>query len=144
MTRHALSYLFTLIGFLVIDLIWLGVIARDFYRDAFAAAGLSVEIDFAVAFGFYALYVFGIVIFAVSPALDRGSLRHAAVFGGLFGLFCYATYDLTNMATLRDWPLHVSLVDIPWGVALTSGSAAAGYIGTRAVVGETEARNRRL
>lgn len=129
--RNLLAYVMTLIGFLVVDLIWLGIIARDFYRDALGAA-FDVEIDLGVAFGFYALYVLGIVIFAVSPALDRGDWKHAALFGGLFGLFAYATYDLTNMATLRDWPTIVSVVDIPWGVFLTASSALLGFFGTRA------------
>lgn len=131
-SRNIVAYFVSLIVFLVIDLIWLGIIARDFYRDALGAA-FTVEIDYAVAFGFYALYVLGVVIFAVSPALDRRDWKHAALFGGLFGLFCYATYDLTNIATLRDWPTIVSLVDIPWGVALTAATASFGYLGTRAV-----------
>lgn len=132
--RNILAYVVTLVGFLVVDLIWLGVIARDFYRDALGAV-FAVEIDLGVAFGFYALYVLGIVIFAVAPALDRADWRHAALFGGLFGLFAYATYDLTNMATLRDWPTIVSVVDIPWGVFLTASSATIGYLGTRALGG---------
>ncbi|MEM9726430.1 MAG: DUF2177 family protein [Pseudomonadota bacterium] len=130
--RAVVAYLGTLVVFLAVDLVWLGVIARDFYRNAL---GDLMQVDLGVAFAFYALYVVGIVIFAVWPADERGSLRHAAIFGGLFGLFCYATYDLTNLATLKDWPWIIAVVDIPWGVFLTSVSAMGGYLALRVTMG---------
>lgn len=132
MARLAAAYVFTLIAFLAIDLVWLGIVARDFYRDAI---GDLLQVDLAVAMGFYAVYVTGIVVFAVSPADRQGRLGPAALYGALFGFYCYATYDLTNLATLKDWPLVVALVDIPWGTALTSASAIVGAWATRRVLG---------
>ena len=79
------------------------------------------------------VYVVGIVIFAVSPALQGGSWRGALLFGALFGMFCYATYDMTNLATLKNWPLAVVVADVAWGTALTAVSALAGYAITKAV-----------
>ena len=85
----------------------------------------------AAAAVFYAVYVVGIVIFAVAPALRETSAGTALVYGALFGFFAYATYDMTNYATLRNWSLTVSLVDTAWGTALTGASALLGYLGTR-------------
>jgi uncharacterized membrane protein len=76
---------------------------------------------------FYALYLVGVLIFAVRPALAAGSARQAVVFGALYGFFCYMTYDLTNLATLRDWPWLVALVDISWGMLLSAAAAWGGY-----------------
>jgi uncharacterized membrane protein len=75
--------------------------------------------------------VIGVVFFAVVPALRADSAAMALVYGALFGFFAYATYDMTNYATLRNWPLVVSLVDIAWGTCLTGVSALAGYLATR-------------
>lgn len=132
MVRTIVAYLATFLVFLSIDLVWLGVIASGFYRDAL---GERMEVDLAVALAFYALYVTGVLIFAVLPADRRGDLRQAALWGGLFGFYCYATYDLTNLATLKDWPWIVAAVDIPWGVFLTGSSALAGAAITRALLG---------
>ncbi len=83
------------------------------------------------AAGFYAIYVVGIVIFSIAPALRTESATTALVYGALFGFFAYATYDMTNYATLRNWPLEVSLVDTAWGTCLTGVSALLGYLATR-------------
>lgn len=80
---------------------------------------------------FYALYVVGVVIFAVSPAFHAGSWRTAIVLGALFGFFAYATYDTTNLATLRGWPIAMVVVDIAWGTFLTAISATAGFLATQ-------------
>ncbi|MEL6978862.1 MAG: DUF2177 family protein [Pseudomonadota bacterium] len=130
--RWIVAYFATFAVFLVIDLLWLGVIARDFYRDAL---GPRLEVDLAIAFGFYAIYVSGLVIFAVMPSDERGRLRDAALIGGLFGFYCYATYDLTNLATLKDWPAIIAIVDIPWGVVLSASSALGGAAILRAALG---------
>jgi uncharacterized membrane protein len=76
---------------------------------------------------FYLLYIVGILIFATLPALEKNSLRQAVVMGGLFGFFAYATYDLSNLATLRGWPVNVVFMDIIWGMALTASVAAASF-----------------
>ena len=124
MTEYILPYIATLIAFFIIDMIWLGSVARKFY-----AAQIGERMGrtrWGVAIGFYLIYVGGIVIFAVMPALEQESLKTAATMGGLFGFFCYATYDLTNLATLKGWPTKMVIVDIPWGVFLTASCAVAG------------------
>lgn len=124
--RYVYLYLITAPIFLAIDFIWLGYIARDFYRSRLE--GLMLESpNLGIAAGFYAVYVVGIVLFAQSVALADGRWTSALLWGALFGFFAYATYDLTNLATLKNWPLSVSLVDIAWGTALSGVSAAAGF-----------------
>jgi uncharacterized membrane protein len=76
---------------------------------------------------FYLLFIVGLVLFVITPAVEKGSWVHALVFGALFGLVTYATYDLTNLATLRDWPLLVSIVDLAWGAALAASVSTATY-----------------
>lgn len=132
MTRAITAYVATLVVFLAIDMVWLNAVASEFYN---AQLGDRLEINTGAAVGFYALYVVGIVMFGVWPALRSGRLRDAALWGGLFGFFCYATYDLTNLATLKDWPWMVAVVDIPWGVFLTGASALGGAWATRALLG---------
>jgi uncharacterized membrane protein len=84
---------------------------------------------------FYLIYVVGIVLFAVGPALKNESLVYAIAYGALFGFFTYATYDLTNYATLKDWPVMVAVVDTAWGTALAGFSAGAGYLLSRQILG---------
>ncbi|MGV8079725.1 MAG: DUF2177 family protein [Syntrophales bacterium] len=119
-------YLLTVPVFFAIDLVWLGLVARGFYRHNLGHL-LRPDVNWAAAFLFYLLYIAGILIFATMPALEKNSLRQAIVSGGLFGLFTYATYDLTNLATLKDWPLNVVFVDIAWGIVLTATVAAASF-----------------
>ena len=127
MLKYVVAYVGAAGFFLVIDLLWLGVLARGFYRDNLGAL-LTDQVNVAAAIGFYLLYIAGIVIFAISPAFESGSWRTAALFGALFGLIAYATYDLTNLATLRDWPVTVALVDLAWGTVLTGLTATAAFL----------------
>jgi uncharacterized membrane protein len=120
-------YLLTVPVFFAIDMLWLGLVAKGFYRAQLGAL-LRPEVNWAAALVFYLLYIMGILIFATLPALDKGAIRHALVMGALFGFFAYATYDLTNLATLKDWPLAVVIVDILWGVVLTAAVAGAGFL----------------
>ena len=119
-------YLLSLIVFLAVDMLWLGVVAKNFYRNNLGHL-LRADVNWAAALIFYLLYVAGVLIFAAMPALERQSLRQAVLLGALFGFFAYATYDLTNLATLKDWPLNVVLVDILWGAVLTACVAAASF-----------------
>lgn len=122
-------YLLALTVFLVIDGLWLGVVARDFYRRQLEPL-LRAEPNWTAAIVFYLLFVGGLLVFAVLPALERGSVARATVLGGLFGLVTYGTYDLTNMATLRQWPLPVVVVDMTWGMLVAASTAtAASYFG---------------
>jgi uncharacterized membrane protein len=119
-------YLLMVPVFFAVDMLWLGFVARGFYRDNLAAF-LSPDVNWPAAFVFYLLYIVGIMIFAVLPALDKGVLSRALILGALFGFFTYATYDLTNLATLSNWPIKVVIVDIIWGSVLCSVVAAAGF-----------------
>ncbi|MFW6303969.1 MAG: DUF2177 family protein, partial [Candidatus Sumerlaeota bacterium] len=100
--------------FLAVDLVWLGVVARKFYMNRLGYI-MAEKPNWIAAFIFYLLFVAGVLLFTVKPALDRDSLRMALLLGAAFGLVTYATYDLTNLATVKDWPLRVSLVDMVWG-----------------------------
>lgn len=120
-------YLLTVLVFFAIDMAWLGFAARAFYRDRLGPL-LRPSVNWPAAILFYLLYILGILIFATLPALESGSLCRAALLGGLFGFFAYATYDLTNLATLRDWPVSVVVVDILWGIVLTASVSAASFL----------------
>ena len=121
-----LAYLLTAIVFFAIDLTWLGWVAKDLYRKHLGGF-LSDQLNWTAAFIFYALFIVGIFIFAILPASEKNSLQHAVIYGALFGFFTYATYDLTNLATLKNWPLPIVFIDIIWGSILTGTVAAAGY-----------------
>lgn len=110
--------------FLGLDAVWLGTMADRLYRPAL---GQLMREPFAPgpAFAFYAIYILGMVAFAIAPALARRSWRLALGAGALLGLVAYATYDLTNQATLKGWPWHVTLADLCWGMFATGISAAA-------------------
>ena len=125
--RWIQTYFVSLLAFLVIDLIWLGIVAREFYRDQLGEL-LAPDVRWVPAILFYMLFVGAVLVFAVAPALERMSLGRAILLGGFFGMIAYATYDLTNLATLRGFPTTVAIVDIAWGFILTASVAAAGYL----------------
>jgi uncharacterized membrane protein len=125
------TYVSALVAFLAIDLIWLGIVARGFYRRQIGFL-LADQVNWWAALGFYLLFVAGVLVFAVGPALEARSPRKALLLGGFFGLVAYATYDLTNLATLKGWPLIVTLVDLAWGTLLAAAVSGIGYLaGTR-------------
>jgi len=132
MVQYLIAYGITAIVFLGIDFIWLSQIAKTFYSERLGDLLLDKP-NLGAAAAFYAIYVVGVVIFSVAPALRAGSATTALVYGALFGFFAYATYDMTNYATLRNWPLEVSLVDTAWGACLTGVSALLGYLLTRLI-----------
>lgn len=133
MMRLVAAYFVTLVVFLGIDFVWLTRVARRLYAENLGELLLQKP-RLAAAALFYALYVVGIVVFAVSPALKTDSTGTALLSGALFGFLAYATYDMTNFATLRNWPFVVTVVDMAWGAVLTGVSAAAGYMITRALM----------
>ncbi|KIH76552.1 membrane protein [Geoalkalibacter ferrihydriticus DSM 17813] len=120
-------YLLTIPVFFVIDLLWLGVVAKNLYQKNLAHL-LSPTVNWPAALLFYFIYIAGIILFAVRPALAGQSLSQAALWGALFGFFTYATYDLTNLATLRDWPINVVIIDIAWGTLLCTLVASVSYL----------------
>jgi uncharacterized membrane protein len=115
--------------FLVIDLVWLGVVARSFYQGQMGHL-MRTNVNWAAAFAFYLVFVAGIVLLVVWPALERQSLTHALVLGAVFGLVTYAAYDLTNLATLEGFPLKVALVDLTWGTVLCAAVSGISYLVT--------------
>lgn len=131
---YVVAYIAAATGFLLLDFLWLGFVAKTFYRQEIGALLLE-KFNMTAAIGFYLIFVVGVVIFAILPALQAGSWKSALLYGALFGFFTYATYDMTNLATLKGWSFPVTVVDIAWGAFLTGISALAGYLATRAVVG---------
>lgn len=121
-----LSYFLTLAVFLIVDLLWLGVIAKNIYQK-YLGELLSERVNWPAAFIFYFIYVVGISIFSIYPALNRSSVSHALLMGALFGFFTYATYDLTNLATLKGWPMPIVIIDIIWGAVLSATVGFAGF-----------------
>lgn len=126
MKNIIISYILTTIVFLFIDLVWLGFIAKDLYRK-YLGSFLSENVNWTAAIIFYLLYIVGISIFAIYPAVNKDSVFNAIILGGLFGFFAYATYDLTNLATLKDWPLTIVFIDIIWGAILTASVSVSGF-----------------
>jgi uncharacterized membrane protein len=122
-------YLITLAVFFVIDMIWLGVVARGFYRRHLGPM-LNPKVNWAAAALFYLLFIAGLLVFVIRPALVGGEPLKALLLGALFGLISYATYDLSNLATLKDWPLVVTVIDLIWGTVLGGAvSFAAALVG---------------
>ena len=125
MPKLIFAYIATVIVFFAIDFVWLGTVAKDFYQGQIGPLLLD-EFNVKVAVVFYLVYIGGMIFFAVNPALQAGSLGKAALYGALFGFFCYATYDFTNLATLKGYTTTVALVDLTWGTFLTGTSAFLG------------------
>lgn len=120
------TYIGTLVAFTIIDSVWLGVIAPDFYNDNIGHL-MADQVNWGAALAFYLLYIAGIVKFGIlSTAADKG-WKGAALNGAAFGFIAYATYDLTNYATLKDWPVIVVVADMIWGAFITGSSAAIGF-----------------
>jgi uncharacterized membrane protein len=124
---YAIAYIGALIVFIILDALWLGLIARDFYQREYGAL-LAENPRMGVAVIFYLGYVAGVVFFAVAPALSSGGVWKAALYGALLGLLAYGTYDATNLATLKDYSVKAAIVDTLWGTFLTGSIAMAGYV----------------
>ncbi len=120
-------YVFTFLVFFAVDLVWLGVIAKKLYNQ-YLGYILADNVNWAAAIIFYLLFILGLVYFAVNPARENDSVVLALRNGALFGFFCYATYDLTNLATLKDWPLKITIIDLIWGTFVGASSATLGYL----------------
>jgi uncharacterized membrane protein len=120
-------YLLTLVIFLSIDMVWLLAVARGFYRKHIGYL-LSDQPNLWAALFFYALFVAGLLVFVVLPALQAGSLTKALYLGLFFGLVTYGTYDLTNMATVKDWPWLLTIVDMTWGGVLATSVSSLAYL----------------
>lgn len=111
------TYLLTLLPFILLDALWLGLVAPQFYRSQIGFI-MAEQPNWPAAVIFYLLFIAGMSFFVTGPAMQTGDLKQAILRGAFFGLVTYATYDLTNLATLAGWPILVTLVDIAWGVFL--------------------------
>jgi len=120
-------FIISLPVFFVIDMVWLVLVAKKFYHEQIGFL-MKPDINWAAAIIFYLLFIAGLVLFVISPAVEKHSWVHALLFGALFGLITYATYDLTNLATLKDWPLIVTVVDLIWGTVLASSISLITYV----------------
>ena len=120
-------FLIALPVFFVIDMIWLVLVAKKFYNRHLGFL-MRPDINWYAAGLFYLLFIAGLVVFVISPAVEKHSLLHALLYGTLFGLITYATYDLTNLATLRDWPMLVTVVDLLWGMVLSASVSVITYL----------------
>ncbi|MEQ8747717.1 DUF2177 family protein [Pyruvatibacter sp.] len=132
MTQYLPVYFITAVVFLVLDYVWLGHVARDYYARELGDLMRDTP-NFVVAGLFYAIYAAGIVLFAVLPAQNAGSWQVAAALGACLGFLAYGTYDATNLATIKGWPVAMSFVDVTWGTVLTATSASIAYLITAAI-----------
>lgn len=128
---QAKVFLASLLVFFALDLTWLGVVAKAFYRAQMGHL-MRPDVQWPAALLFYLIYVAAIVILCVAPAVEKQSIGRAAALGAVFGLAAYAAFDLTSLALLKDFPSKVVLVDLAWGTVLTAAVSAAGYLAARA------------
>ncbi len=120
-------YLVAVVTFFAVDMVWLGFVARDFYREQIGFI-MKTNFNWIAAISFYLLYIAGLIFFAIYPALERGEWQYALLAGAFFGLLTYATYDLTNLATLEGWPVKVVVIDMMWGTFLGASVSTVTYL----------------
>jgi len=118
-------YLMTLVIFFLVDIVWLGVISKKLYKEYLGH--LMGPVNWPAALIFYAMFIAGLVFFVISPAIEKQSLFYAVSVGAFFGLITYGTYDLTNLATLKDWPVTITIIDLIWGTFLNAATAGITY-----------------
>ncbi len=133
--KYIVAYISTGIAFALIDSVWLRTMYLRLYKPEIGSMMMSNGFRLGPAIAFYLLYILGIMIFAIAPAMASGKWQTALVNGAMFGFFCYMTYDLTNMATLKQWSMKVTILDMIWGSVLTGSAAAVGFWVTNALMG---------
>lgn len=126
-------YAIAVVVFFIIDLIWLGVVARSFYQAQMGHL-MRASVNWPAAIVFYLIFVVGIIVLAVWPAVEKQSLGHAVVLGALLGLVTYAAYDLTNLATLDGFPFKVVVIDMVWGTVLCAAVSGITYLASTRVL----------
>ncbi|MBP9814676.1 DUF2177 family protein [Candidatus Woesebacteria bacterium] len=119
-------YAIALPVFFAIDMLWLGLVAKNFYQQQIGYL-MTPNVNWIAAILFYLLFIVGLVLFVIAPALELNSWNHAVLYGALFGLISYATYDLTNLATIKNWPLLVTVIDLIWGATLASSVSTISF-----------------
>jgi uncharacterized membrane protein len=120
-------YVIAFVFFFAIDLLWLGIVAKDIYQR-YIGHLLKADVNWVAAILFYLLFIGGLVFFVLMPAVDSGSWVKALYLGALFGFITYATYDLTNLATLKDWPIQITIIDLIWGTFLGASVSTLSYL----------------
>jgi uncharacterized membrane protein len=120
-------FFIALAAFFAIDMVWLVFVAKSFYQKHLGFI-MRPDVNWIAAIIFYLLFIAGLVIFVIAPAIEKHSWTHALIYGALFGLITYATYDLTNLATLKDWPVLVTIVDLAWGMVVSTTVSVVTYI----------------
>jgi uncharacterized membrane protein len=141
MKKYHVAYLCAALVFCGLDYVWLTGVAASFYQAQLGH--LLAKPDMAATVAFYLIYILGIVVFCVHPAVRGNRLATAFLHGALLGLVAYGSYDLSNFATLKGWPLRLSVIDMVWGMLLTSVAASAGFLATRWVYPPTLGKERR-
>ena len=139
MKTHITLYLIALAIFLPIDLLWIGFVARDFYRDGMGAL-MSDRPRMDIGLLFYALFLVGLVLFGMRAGIAANDWKPALIYGALFGFFCYATYDLTNLSVLKDFPAKLALVDLAWGTIISGITSALAVLIGKALLGDLSAQ----
>jgi uncharacterized membrane protein len=132
-SKMLLSYVLTTMVFFAIDLVWLGLITKNIYKK-YLGSLMSETVNWGAAMVFYLLFIAGIFIFVINPAIEKQSAMRALLLGAFFGLITYATYDLTNYATLKGFPLIVVIIDLAWGTFVTAIVSLAGYYITKQII----------
>lgn len=130
LSKLIISYFLTTLVFFILDMLWLGLIAKDLYNK-YLIDFLSDKVNWTAAILFYLLFIIGIFYFCILPAIEKDSISKAIIGGAFFGIITYATYDLTNLATLKNWPLPIVFIDIIWGMLLTMLVSISGFFITK-------------
>ncbi len=120
-------FIVSFIVFFAVDMIWLGLIARKLYQNELGHI-LSDQVRWVPAMLFYVLFLIGLVLFVILPGVDKASIGYVMLYGALFGLITYATYDLTNLATLQNWPIKITIIDLAWGTFLGFSVSTVTYL----------------
>lgn len=118
MLKNIIQYLVVLVIFFAVDLVWLGVVAKGLYAK-YLGYLMAEKVNWAAALFFYMIFILGLLVFIVQPALAHENMTTLILSAALFGLVTYSTYDLTNLATLKDWPIVITLIDLVWGTSLS-------------------------
>ncbi len=134
--KYTVAYIATGLAFALIDSVWLRTMYKRLYQPEIGELMVRGGFRMGPAIVFYVLYIVGMMIFAVGPALAAGKWQVALLQGALLGFFCYMTYDLTNYATLKVWSTKITVLDIMWGTFLTGSASLAGYLVTNAIFGK--------
>ena len=120
-------YLITVVVFFLVDIVWLGFISKNLYKK-YLGNLMAPNVNWTAAIIFYLLFISGLVFFVINPALAKDSLKYAILVGGFFGLITYSTYDLTNLSTLKDCPVNITIIDMIWGTFLNAATAGITFL----------------